>query len=304
MPVRAITHDGVPAVELTTSALRLVAVTGFGPRLAWFGKTGGDNLLFWDDVQKPQYIRSAPGKDWKLRGGHRLWVHGGTAADENESTYRNDDAPATAEVRPDGFTVRAAYDAETRTRRSLSVRIIGDTRLELIHEIANEGDMLAAGGAWCLTCTKPGPGTRYVIPLGDGSEWDTTTITSFRCWAGHGTRSFREEQFAFADDAYVLTPKGQETKRMIRTPRGVIAMSDSQRGLTFAIRTAFDSEAAYPGATNIATYVGPENFMVEMETMGPAQTIKPGQRLTYRQEWFLLPKAVEATGSAVLAALG
>lgn len=304
MPVRAITHDGVSAVELTTSALRLVAVTGFGPRLAWFGRPGGDNLLFWDDVAKPKYVREAPGKDWKLRGGHRLWVHAGSAGDENETTYRNDDAPATSEVRADGFTVRAAYDPETRTRRSVSVRILAENRLELVHEIANEGDMLVGAGAWCLTCTRPGPGTRYVIPLGDGTEWDTTTITSFRCWAGHGTRSFREEQFAFADDAYVLTPKGQETKRMIRTPRGVIAMTDSERKLTFAIRAGFDPEAAYPLGHNIATYVGPANFMVEMETMGAIQTIKPGQRLSYRQEWQLIPQAVDPTGAAVLAALG
>lgn len=303
MPVRAISHDGIPAVELTTSAIRLVAVHGFGPRFAWLGRPGGDNLLLWDDVAKPRYVRSAPGKDWKLRGGHRLWVQGGTAADESESTYRNDDAPGTCEVRSDGFTVASAHDPETRLRRSISVRILGDTRLEVIHEIANEGDMLAGVGAWELTCTVPGPATRYVVPLGDGGEWDTTTLTVFRCWAGHGTRSFREEQFELTDDAYVLTPRGRETKRMVRAPRGVIAMVDPARRFTFAIRAGFEPDAAYPGGANIATYVGPDNFMVEMETMGPFVTLKPGRSVQHRQEWHLLDRAVDLTGAAVLTAL-
>lgn len=303
MPIRAISHDGVAAVELTTPALRLVAVHGFGPRLAWFGRPGGDNLLLWDDSAKPRYVRAAPGKDWKLRGGHRLWIHGG-GADENETTYRNDDAPGACEVRGDGFTVSGALDPETRLRRSLGVRVLGDDRLEVDNIIVNEGDMLAGVGPWGLTCTVPGPATRYLIPLGDGSEWDSTTITVFRCWAGHGTRSFREEQWELGDDAYVLTPRGKETKRMVRAPRGLIAMTDPARQFTFAIRCPFDIDAAYPGAANIAAYVGPGNFMVEMETMGPVALLKPGCSAVHRQEWRLLPRAVDLTGAALLAALG
>jgi hypothetical protein len=304
MPVRAISHDGLPAVELTTPALRLVAVHGFGPRLAWFGRPGGDNLLLWDDPAKPLYVRATPGKDWKLRGGHRLWIHGGDGADENEATYRNDDAAGTCDVRADGFTVTSALDPETRLRRSMAVRCLADDRLEVVNTISNEGDMLAGVGPWCLTCTVPGPHTRYVIPLGDGTEWDSTTLTIFRCWAGHGTRSFREEQFELTDDAYVLTPRGRETKRMVRAPRGVIAMTDPARAFTFAIRTAFDIDAPLPGTANIATYVGPGNFMVEMETMGPFVSLKPGRSAVHRQEWRLLGRAVEPTGAALLAALG
>lgn len=304
MPVRAISHDGVPAVELTTSALRLVAVHGFGPRLAWFGRPGGDNLLLWDDVAKPRYVRRSPSGDWKLRGGHRLWVHGGDAGDENEATYRNDDAAGLCAQTADGFTVTSALDPQTRLRRSMAVRILAEDRLEVVNTITNEGNMLAGVGAWCLTCTVPGPETRYVIPLGDGSEWDTTTITTFRCWAGNGSKTFRDDQFEMTDDAYVLTPHGRETKRMVRAPRGVIAMTDPGRDFTFAISTPFDATAALPSAANIATYVGPGNFMVEMETMGPFSCLKPGRSAVHRQEWRLLNRAVATTGAALLAALG
>ncbi|MBN8526253.1 MAG: hypothetical protein J0M02_13045 [Planctomycetes bacterium] len=298
MPIRTCTHAGLAAVELTTPAMRLVATHGAGTRIAWFGAAGGDNLLLWDDASPLQYVRTAPGKAWNLRGGHRVWT-AQMGADESESTYRPDDTPGTAQVRSDGFTVSSAYDGETRTRRGIDVHVLRDDRLEVVNWIVNEGDMLAGVGLWALTCSKPTPATRYVIPLGDGAEWDTATITVFRCWAGHGTRSFREEQFELTDDAYVLTPRGRETKRMVSAPAGAIAMVDAQRNLTFAIRTEWQQDAAYPANANIAMYVGPENFMVEMETMGPHAVLKPGRRLEHRQEWTLRAGAIPLTGAAV-----
>ncbi len=35
------------AIELRTPALRVVALTAKGPRLAFWGRPGGDNLLLW-----------------------------------------------------------------------------------------------------------------------------------------------------------------------------------------------------------------------------------------------------------------
>jgi hypothetical protein len=300
MPVRTCTHAGLAAVELSTPALRLVAVHGAGPRLAWFGLPGADNLLMWDEQQPLKYVRQAPGvqKAWALRGGHRCWT-ARFGADEDEQTYANDDAAGACEVRSDGFTVTGAVCRETLSRRSIAVRILADDRLEVVNRIENCGDMLLGCGLWALTCTRPGPQTRYLVPLGDGSSWDTATITVFRTWAGHGTGSFKEEQFELADDAYVLTPRGRETKRMIASPAGSIAMVDAQRGLTFAIRTEWEARAQYPANANLAFYVGPDNFMVEMETMGPFQVLKAGQSLEHRQVWTLRRGAIPLTGAAV-----
>ena len=299
MPVRAITHAGFAAVELTTPALRLVAVHGTGPRIAWLSPSDGDNLLLWDDNQPLQYAREPKGKrPWALRGGHRVWT-ARFGADEDEQTYANDDAPGTCATTADGFTVTGALCDETRSQRSISVRVLRDNRLEVINRIVNRGTMLLGCGLWALTCTKPTAQTRYVVPLGDGSSWDTATITVFRTWAGHGTGSFREDQGELVDDAYVLTPKGRETKRMVQTPAGAIALVDPARNLTFAIHTPWERGAQYPANANISLYVGPQNFMVEMETMGPHAVLKAGETLEHRQEWTLASGAIPLTGAAV-----
>ena len=298
MPVRAITHAGFAAVELTTPALRLVAVHGTGPRIALLAPTGGENILLWDEHQPLKYARVVPGKNWNLRGGHRVWT-ARMGADEDETTYQNDDAAGDCAIQGEGFTVRGAYDAATRSRRAITVRPLAADRLEVVNTITNEGDMLLGCGLWALSCTKPSARTNYVIPLGDGTGWDTATITVFRCWAGHGTNSFREEQFELVDDAYVLTPRGRETKRMISSPAASIAMVDAARDLTFAIQADWQRNATYPAVANLAMYVGPENFMVEMETMGPHAVLKPGETLSHRQVWTLRRGTIPLTGAAV-----
>ena len=40
--------EGQPAIELTTGAMRLVAVTGYGPRIAFIGARNGPNMLLWE----------------------------------------------------------------------------------------------------------------------------------------------------------------------------------------------------------------------------------------------------------------
>ena len=88
---------------------------------------------------------------------------------------------------------------------------------------------------------------------------------------------------------------------MVQTPAGAIALVDPTRDLTFAIRTAYERGAAYPANANVAMYVGPENFMVEMETMGPHAVLKSGESLEHRQEWTLAKGAIAPTGAAVRA---
>ena len=72
--------DGAEAYEWISDGWRMVAVSAYGPRIAYLGKEQGDNLLYWD---------TAPGAErgeWKLRGGHRVWLTR-PQADESEDTY-------------------------------------------------------------------------------------------------------------------------------------------------------------------------------------------------------------------------
>jgi hypothetical protein len=278
--VRRITFEGLDAIELRTPDLRVVAITAKGPRIAFWGRPGGKNLLLW---APGQYRRGR----WDLMGGHRLWA-ARPGADEAEETYATDNQPCTVKISTDGFTVTGALDAVQQIRRGFTVTATADGRITLDHFLRNESDMLWSGGLWALTCTVPSKKSSYTIPLGDGSSWDYATIVAFRTWGGgHGGVGFDDPQFGCTTDALVLKPSGRENKRMIKADAGLIAWHDPAQKLLFVKHAAWVPEGNYPLGTNLALYVGPKNFMVEMETMGPAATLKPGQVLKHRETWLL-----------------
>lgn len=287
MSWRETVFDGHAALELMTGGLRLVVVTGIGPRIASLSLPDGENLLYWDEDGSK--VRG----NWALRGGHRVWC-AGPLADEREDTYGPDNEPCRVEEQDGTLTVTGAVDPQNMTQRGLSIEVVDEQTVLVDHFVTNTGEMLYAAGIWALTCTLPTDSTRYFVPLGDDSRWDYTQITSFRTWGGHSA-GHDDDQFAVTEDLFVVSPKGRENKRMIMAQRGFQAMTDPARGVTFCKHTAFDSARGlqYPLGTNIAFYVGPENFMVEMESMGPAATLLPDQTAHHCERWRLLPEATD-----------
>lgn len=282
--IQKIEFGGAQALELKTGALHLIATTAFGPRIAHFSRPGGENLLLWD--AKGDLGRG----EWKLRGGHRAWV-GRPGADESEETYAPDNAPVEVQASPDGFTLTSVKDPATQTRRGFTVRVEGDDRLAIENFLINDSDMLYSGFLWALTCSKPAADTRYHIPLGDGGPWDTCTMVHFRKWSTHGQGHFEDDQFVMGKELLTVTPKGRETKRMMRAPRGIFAMENKGRDALFAKRAAVVRHAPHPLACNLACYIGPDNFMVEMESMGPETPLAPFERIAWGETWVLRPWA-------------
>ena len=278
MTVNRIRFEGLKAVELVSSSLRLVAVYEFGPRIAFFGKPEGENLLLW----KPgEYGR----KEWDLRGGHRIWLTR-PGADECEETYAPDNGECDLEQTDDGFRITAPEDPRNCTVRSMDIRMTDESRVEVDNAVVNAGDMLYSCGIWALTCTVPRKRTRYLVPVGDDSAWDSFTQVIFRRWAGN-SGGCSDPQFLFNDDLLCIDPDGKENKRMIQAHKGIIAMDDPDLDITFGKRTEYFSDLDYPGNCNVAVYIGPDNFMVEMETMGPEKTLKPGESLHHKETWLL-----------------
>lgn len=290
LSIKRIKFGGAAAIELTTPAVRLVALTAKGPRIAFWGRPGGANLLLWE-----------PGKyfsgSWELMGGHRLWVSR-PGADEAEETYAADNQPCTSKLHADGFTVTAAVDPVLRTQRGFTVRVRAADRIELEHFVINHSAMLWSGGLWAITSTLPVIGTTYSVPLGDGSAWDYATVIAIRTWGhGQGVKTFNDPQFGFTDDSFYLHPAGRESKRMLKADPGVVGMHDPVQKLVFAKHAAYDPQANYPLGTNLALYTGHNSFMAEMESMGPFATVKPGHSLKHTETWVLrdAPSAPTAT---------
>ncbi len=280
MPIKKIKFNDFDAVELITSKIKLIAVYEIGPRIAFFGKPDGKNLLLWEPEK---YKRN----DWDLRGGHRVWLTR-PGADEGEETYASDNLPCEIKINDNSFRVIQPVDPVNLTRRGFEIKIIEEDLLEIDNFVINTGEMLYSAGVWSLTCTLPGGKTEYIIPVGDGSKWDCFSTVLFRRWAGQDGK-IDDDQVTFKDDLMLLNPKGNQNKRMIQSHRGIIAMNDPDEGTCFAKKVKYDPEGKYPMNCNMAFYIGPKNFMVEMETMGKEKTLKPGDLAHNIENWILKP---------------
>ena len=295
LSIKRTKFGGLAAMEIRTAELRLVVITAKGPRVAVLTRRDGPNLLMW-----------APGKyrrgKWDLMGGHRLWL-ARPGADEAEETYATDNRPCTVETFAQGITVTAPVDPVHRTQRGVKFTVRAADRIELEHFVTNCGDMLWSGGLWAITSTLPLAGANYSVPLGDGSSWDYATIIAIRTWGrNQGAKTFNDPQFGFTDDMFCLHPGGRESKRMLKADPGIIGMHDPAQKLVFAKHAAYLPDANYPLGTNLALYIGNDNFMAEMESMGPCATVKPGHTLKHTETW-VLRDAKAAPTAAQLKAL-
>jgi hypothetical protein len=274
--IREIEHAGHRGVELVELGVRMIVLYSIGPRIAWFGLRDRENVLYWDAAG--EHRRG----DWRLYGGHRLWITR-PLADESEEIYEPDNAPCRLEPLGGGVRITSPR-SRLALEKTLAITASGG-RWTIEHRLRNAGELLWSGGAWALTCTAPGASTRYRIPLGGGpAGWDATTIVIPTRWGGSHTSRLDDPQIALTADAMEIRPQEDEGKRMLLAPKGRLEMHDPERG-SFCKHAAFDPEASYPVGTNLAVYIGPRRFMVELETMSPLRTLAPGATLAHVETW-------------------
>lgn len=285
LTIKEIEFDGMAAVEIATAKARLVAVTAMGPRIASFGTRAGRNLLFWDYPRK--YARG----QWRLMGGHRVWATR-PLGDEPEESYADDNEPCALKVRKDGIELRGAVHPVFKTSKAIKVKVLDDDTFKVENVITNHSEMIWSGGVWGLTCTLPKRNTTYGIPLGRHGEWDIFSIVIPKSWGGTQRILVNDPAVRMTEDCMVLDlkrrgPRSGTSKRMVQAPQGVIGMTDPGEGVAFIKRAPFLDGANYPWNCNLAYYCGKGSFMVEMETLGPDQTVLPGKSISTEETWML-----------------
>jgi hypothetical protein len=279
MHIKQLVFDKLDAIELTTSSLKLVLTLDLGPRIAFFGRPEGPNLLYWQNDDKGY-------GDWKLLGGHRVWVTR-PLADESEDAYAPDNDPCELETLPDGIRAVGKIDPRLKIQRGIEVRAVDEKRVEIKSFLTNHGMMLFSGGMWTPTCLDPAGGKEFGVLLGDRSQsWDIIRMVIPRSFAGH-TGRVNDPQIEMNEEFMVVRPNGTENKRMLYAPSGGIAMTWPAENLTFMKHSRYNPVGSYPLGCNLAFYTSPGNFMVELECCGLEQTVLPGSTIELAETWTL-----------------
>ena len=285
MNIRPTQFDGLQALEITTSQVKLVAVTQVGPRIAFLGKPDGDNLLYWQRDDKGY-------GDWRLLGGHRTWVTR-PEADEAEDAYIPDNAPCQVETSSSTVTLTGAPDPTFKIQRGIRIEAVDDRTFKVTGFVRNNGPMLYSAGVWSITCSNPAGGKEYGIPLFDANgSWELCEIAIPRKWAGHTAR-VSDPQIELNEEFMIVRPQGVESKRALLARPGILALTWPEKKLSFVKRASFDPAGVYPVGCNLAFYIGPRNFMLEMETMGPQRGLLPGESIESTETWKLVDEVLD-----------
>jgi len=276
--IKKIDWNGLASIQIDHGEARMVIISEFGPRIAFFGLKESRNLLFWDEENRGR-------KDWLIRGGHRVW-NMTKDADETEMTYAPDNDPCTVEMESNSVTVWGKLNENSMSRRGLHIGEGENGAFIVTSQVENAGDMLLSCGVWGLTCTLPEEGTRFEFPLGDGSGWDTFKSIQFRRW-GPCDGEFGDTQFKAGAETFTVKPAGRQAKQMFHIPKAEGIMLNPKTGVSFKKEIEYDPHGHYPDGCNFAMYIGNDNWMVEFETMGPLVTLKPGMVQKLREVWTL-----------------
>jgi hypothetical protein len=145
---------------------------------------------------------------------------------------------------------------------------------------------LAAGGGIC------------VVPLNPVSRYPRGYLT----YGPDNALLFRppdEPHVLVRDGSLLIIGPPQQKKFAVDVADGWLAYA-LRSGLLFVKRFAVHADRVYGEiAGNAVSIWYSENRMCELEPIGPLEILAPGQRASYREEWWLLPQAFPADPAAL-----
>lgn len=278
--MQKIQFDGLDALEICTPLIRAVLVYDIGPRIAFFGKRDGENLLYW---QKDGIKRD----NWRLYGGHRVWLTR-PMADESEDTYIPDNDRCEVEFNDTRAVAVSPANGVNHLERGIEVEIVSEDTLRVRNFVRNNGNMIYSGGVWSPTCVVP-DGRTLRIPLGqENVTWDVVRIVIPRIFAGNQT-TLQDDQAEFVNNDLIITPKGRVIKRCCSAPQGRVQLICDD--FMFEKHSPYQKLNRYPfEGCNVACFVGQNNFMAELETFGGESEIVPGGIIENTEFWSIRPR--------------
>ena len=155
-------YDGFDSVEIISDKMRAVVVYEIGPRIAFFGKPKGKNLLYW---KKDGMERNG----WKLYGGHRVWLTR-PMADESEDTYLPDNDPCSLEIQNNTVIVTSPENSVNHLVKGMEIELVSENTIKVRNFVRNKGGLIYSGGVWSPTCIVPDNFTDWAMIGGTGNK--------------------------------------------------------------------------------------------------------------------------------------
>jgi hypothetical protein len=250
-------------------------------RIMAYGPAGGENVLWVNEALTPlraggQHAGS-PG-EWQNFGGYKLWP-----APQKDWDWppdaQLDCGPCQVEVtaRCSLRLIGMASDRHgIRFDREIALAAEG-SRLEIVQTALNTSSKPLTTSIWDVTQVKAD--CVGFVPLGPGATYRT------------GEGAAPDEQWSRAGEMLLVKPAGKNGKVFISGPP---AWLGCRRGNVLFLKAFEKADAPPPDPeTPREVYTGDMGY-TELEIVGPAVALGPGQSTSLKETWHLLPVGPEA----------
>ena len=267
-------------VSFEASDIKLLVTIELGPRIIFYGKNNV-NIMF-EDLEDTTnkggkfFEDNLRGKGiWHLYGGHRLWK-----SPEYMDTYYPDNSLVKVDYLDDGSVVFTSdVELTTHLQKIVIVKMNNDGSVVLTQKIKNASkDETKEISAWGLTVLANG--AKVEIPL---SKEDTGFLPN-RNVVFWSYINIKDERIDLQNDKLLISQKNivDPIKVGLYTESEVKAIVNGQQ---FSVRQD-KKVGTYPDfSCNIECYTN--NYILEVETLSPLQTLAPGEELEHKEYWAL-----------------
>ncbi len=274
-------YYGTPAQSLENRYLRVVYLSGAGPRIVGLylrtspGRGESDNFL----AELPGLGWETPFGRFHLRGGHRLWV----APEQFPQTSIPDNQPVAIELFPQGVCLVQECQVQNDLQKSIQIEL-EDARpaIRLTHRLLNCGQQPIRLAPWAITQLPPGGVA--LLPHGDRPENGPELLPDRNLVLWPYTR-LQDPRLRLDANPWQINADGQGPKLKIGYLNDCGWAAYIRRGMIFCKRfTPLNPDTLLPDrGCNVEVFTDAQ--MLELETLGPLQELAPGQSIEHQETW-------------------
>ena len=262
--------------RVANQTVELIVTADVGPRVIYFGFTGGGRNLFKNF--ESQMGRSGEA-EWMIRGGSRIWI----GPENRIASYAPDNKPVEIKVQDGGLIATAPVEEPVRMQKQMAIHLDG-ARVEIVNRVKNSGLLPVEFAVWVLTVMAPGGvAVTGFPPRGTHPEdlapsnplimWPFTDLSDPR-W------KFLRKYLVLRQDPANTSP--QKLGHFNPDTWGAYFLD----GDLFVKRAKADPARRYPDfGASFETFTNAE--ILELETLGPLCLVAPGEWVEQTEQWEL-----------------
>ncbi len=270
------------AYKVSNNSIELIFPSEVGPRVSHLSFKGEKNLF----CEVEDHLGKVGGDEWRLYGGHRLWY----GPEDPVRTYHPDNEPVEVQIDDQSICLRQTKEPLTGIQKEVRATLhASEPVVHVSHKLTNLGNESICLAPWALSVMAPGG--RVLIPQEDFLPHPAGLLPA-RPLVLWPYVKMADPRYTWGDRLIQIRQKsepGSPQKIGIRNSKGYAVYENG--GVTFTKVIDYIAEGEYiDDGCNFEFFTN--DFMLEVESLGPKTLLKPGEETVHNEGWLLTKGAL------------